>query len=46
MVNEDAPNLFCYTQYRFWTNRPYVHYKFYHNEYQVRLMEECWLAKH
>jgi len=46
MINEDAPNVFCYTQYRFWAQRPYVNYKFYFNEYQVRTMEECWFAKH
>jgi ABC-type transport system substrate-binding protein len=42
----DAPNVFCYTQYRFAAIRPYFHIKYYYNEYQIRLAEDWWMGKH
>jgi len=45
-INEDAPNVFLYTQYRFGIFRPYVHPKLYYNEYQTSMFETYWMDKH
>jgi peptide/nickel transport system substrate-binding protein len=45
-VIDESPNVFLYTQTRYYTAKPYVHRKFYFNPIQVFYGEHTWMEKH